>query len=248
MSKRGVRSWVDEVAGLAEDPASLSVQQAQDLLKGVRAVYRVVMLDAGHDAREVRKLAAKLRDAGRRSAPWRAFSKRVAGRPQDGADGNRQKRWFLPADHKFYANEITATLVEIKYFLELLSMQDAPDTGTDDLTKAFRPWLVDHEVRPNSYIEPVQLIPIDLPEILHDRRRVTSGHMVPLDRGGRHEPGNTFLIYSRSNQLQGNMKLDELLSLAQTLVQRHEANGTFPESPQMPPEGIVHGAKSTTDS
>jgi hypothetical protein len=102
MGKRGVRSWVDEVAGLAEDPASLSVQQAQDLLKGVRAVYRVVMLDAGHDAREVRKLAAKPRDAGRRSAPWRAFSKRVAGRPQDGADGNRQKRWFLSYTQKLW--------------------------------------------------------------------------------------------------------------------------------------------------
>jgi hypothetical protein len=246
-----VRSRIDEVAALVEvgeDPRSLAVDQAQGILKEVRAIYRAVMVDAGHDAKEVDNLAKKLNDAGRRSAPWRAFSKKVAGRPQDGNDGNRAKRWGLPLEHKYYADEVTATLVEIKYFLELLSMQNAPDTGSDDLTNAFMPWLVEHRVRPGAYIEPIQLIPIDLPEILHHRRRITSGHLVPLDRGGRHEPSNTFLIYSRSNQMQGNMTLDELLSVAQTLVRRHQENGTFPASPQMPPEDLVHGAKSAADS
>jgi hypothetical protein len=78
---------------------------------------------------------------------------------------------------------------------------------------------------------------------------ITSGHLVPLDReGGRHVPSNTFLIFGRSNQLQGNMRLEELLTLAAQLVERHKANGSFPSVPKMPPEGLVKGGEATVDA
>jgi len=248
MPRRTLANQADEIADVAQKGQGLSVEEIRKLLNDLRKVYREGMVDSGFDPDGVGKLAAKFRDAGRRSAPWRAFSGRIAGRPQDGADGNRINRWLLPPDHKYYADEETATLVEVKYFLQALSMDGAPDLGTDVLTAGFHPWLIENEVRPGAYIEPIQLVPIDLAEIVLDRRRITSGHLVPLDRSGRHEPRNTFLIYSRSNQLQGNMTLNELLSLAHTLTEKHRENGTFPTSLEMPPEGVIHGAESAIES
>lgn len=81
--------------------------------------------------------------------------------------------------------------------------------------------------------------------IAAELRRAT----LALDRdGGRHVPGNTFLIFSRSNQLQGNMTLNELLTLAARLVERHKANETFPSVPQMPPEGLVKSDEAVVDT
>jgi hypothetical protein len=43
-----------------------------------------------------------------------------------------------------------------------------------------------------------------------------------LDRGGKHEPRNAFLMLPRSNQLQGNMTVDELLALMARILERHK--------------------------
>ncbi len=162
----------------------------------------------------------KFRDAGRRSPPWRPTSSRVPGRPQDGADGNRRNRWLFKPAHKFYADEITATLVEVRYYLQLLSMNNAPPLPEDSVQESFM-WLVDHKVEPSTYLDPIQLIGIDLHEFLEDLRFVQSGHLVPLDRGGKHEPPNSFLMLARSNQLQGNLTLEELLNLMEQILVKH---------------------------
>ena len=56
---------------------------------------------------------------------------------------------------------------------------------------------------------------------MEDARTIQSGHLYPLDRGGRHIPQNAFLMLHRSNQLQGNLTLDELVTLMNEIVKRH---------------------------
>ena len=82
-------------------------------------------------------------------------------------------------------------------------------------------WLTGHKIEPGIYKDPIQLIDIDLQEVLENPLLCQSGHLIPLDRGGRHEPSNAFLILARSNQLQGNMTLDELLQLMDEILERH---------------------------
>ena len=86
----------------------------------------MTLLESGIEKRKVTRLTTKFRDAGRRSPPWKATSSVVPGRPQDGSDGNRQNRWLFDPSHKFYADEVTATLVEIGYYFQTLSMKNSP--------------------------------------------------------------------------------------------------------------------------
>lgn len=234
---------------IARKRETMSIEEVRSLLKKVRRLAQTRMVEAGYDPDQVKKLSAKFRDAGRRSAPWKPTSSLVPGRPQTGADGNRTNRWLMDTSHKYYADEITATLVEIKFFLQALSFTGAPLIDDEEFQTVFTPWLVENPVLPNTYVEPIQLVPIELKPILEDRRRITSGHIVPLDReGGRHVPKNVFLVYGRSNQLQGNMTLDELLTLAERLVEEHKARGTFPSVPQMPPEGLIKSGSASVES
>ncbi|MBM4041241.1 MAG: hypothetical protein FJ290_22290 [Planctomycetes bacterium] len=204
---------------LAGWPADASV--AGSMITLVGNVFRHVTRAAGFSPRDTTRVTTKFRDAGRRSAPWRQASKRVPGRPQDGEDGNRISRWLLPKTHKFYADKTTATLVEVKYYLQALSMSGAPPVPEAVVRDCFG-WLVEHPVEPDFYLDPIQLIPINFRDFLADRRLVTSGHLVPLDRGGRHEPKNAFLMLARSNQLQGNLTVEELVALMEQIVLRHQ--------------------------
>ncbi len=204
--------------------SELDVRGAMRLLP---TAFRELLTNAGFESDAARKITTKFRDAGRRSAPWRVFSGRVAGRPQDGADGNRIKRWLLPADHKFYATERDATLVEIKYYFQALSMLDAPEIPGGDLQRSIV-WLLGHEVKPGLYRDPITLNPISLIDFIENPRSVTSGHIHPLDRGGRHVPENTFLQLKQMNDLQGNNTIDELLVLMDGIVRRHKQQGSFP--------------------
>ncbi len=145
---------------------------------------------------------------------------RVPGLPQDGADGNRQTRWLLPEDHKFYADERDATLVELRYFLQALSMRGAPCVVDGDALNSWG-WLLEGSFGDGEYLDPVKLIPINFDEFFATPRLVTSGHLVPLDRGGRHQPHNTFLTLKESNDLQGNLTLDELLESIYYIVEAH---------------------------
>ena len=182
------------------------------------------MVAQGHDSRDIKRVTTKFRDAGRRSPPWRPSSSIVPGRPQHGSDGNRQNRWLFDPDHRFYADEVTATLVEIKYYLQALSMDNAPAVPCQGFSEAWT-WLTGHEVVPGAYRDPIQLVPIDLDRFVENRRWVESGHLIPLDRGGRHTTDNSFLMIIGSNRLQGNLTVDELLALMNRIVGRHQALG-----------------------
>jgi hypothetical protein len=105
-------------------------------------------------------------------------------------------------------------------------MDDAPILPENTIQKCFN-WLIEHDVVPGYYLDPIQLIPISLKEIIDDARKIQSGHLHPLDRGGQHEPKNAFLMLSRSNQLQGNLTVEELIKLMAEIVKRHEEHHKF---------------------
>src|SRR3989344_7693916 len=216
-----IEKTLSRLTELSKKGTKISVEDARILISDITKVTKHVLVSGGFPARDVTRLTTKLRDAGRRSQPWTPHSNRVPGRPQDGADGNRRLRWLFERKHKFYADEITATLVEVKYYLQVLSMTNAPALPTNTIQDKFF-WLVDHKIIPGAYRDPIQLIPIDLKKILADLRMIHSGHLIPLDRGGHHEPKNTFLVHARSNQLQGNLTLGELLVLMRQVIDRHD--------------------------
>lgn len=215
---------LDRLKTLAQAEHNITTENVRMLISNISTFFTKTLIQAGHDQRQILRITTKFRDAGRRSPPWRPASGRVPGRPQDGADGNRRKRWLFEQEHKFYANEKDATLTEVKYYLQALSMTGAPDLPPDSIQDCFV-WLVGHRVIPGEYYDPIQLIPINLTEVLEQARDIQSGHLIPLDRGGRHEPSNAFLMLARSNQLQGNLTLDELLALLQRILQRHRERG-----------------------
>lgn len=212
---------IERLKEIAAKADQITLDEVRTLISDISFVFTESCVQAGYDPRQILRVKTKLRDAGRRSPPWKPTSSRVPGRPQDGEDGNRTLRWLLAQDHKFYADEMTATLTEVKYYLQLLSMTDAPKLPDDSIQKSF-PWLIEHDVIPSYYLDPIQLIPISLNEVIADARVIQSGHLYPLDRGGRHEPSNAFLMLARSNQLQGNLTLDELVGLMAEIVKRHQ--------------------------
>lgn len=209
---------------LAQLQFSIPPEQARIMIVDASAVFTQTLLSSGYDARQILRITTKFRDAGRRSPPWRPASGRVPGRPQDGADGNRRLRWLFEVGHKFHADEVTATLTEVKYYWQALSMSDAPALPEGTIQGSFT-WLLGHRIEPGAYSDPIQLVPISLTAILKNAREIQSGHLVPLDRGGRHEPRNAFLMLARSNQLQGNLTLDELLQLMNRILERHRELG-----------------------
>lgn len=223
-------SGIDTLSGtiklLAKDEYNISSENVRILIAAATNFFRLHLITAGYTEDQVRPLTTKFRDAGRRSAPWQPASKKVPGRPQDGADGNRQARWLFDPSHKFYADEVSATLVEVKYIFQTLSMHNAPALQPNTLQDSFL-WLLKHKVEPGLYLDPIQIIPIDLKEFVATPRLVQSGHLIPLDRGGRHKPDNGFLMLARSNQIQGNQTLDELLQLMARILEKHQ---------QRPPE------------
>ncbi|MBN1461114.1 MAG: hypothetical protein JXA57_16425 [Armatimonadetes bacterium] len=221
MSAKRSSAPLDRILELAAKEYGVSEEEAAELIGLICRFFTAQMRAAGHDRRQIVRITTKFRDAGRRSPPWRPTSKRVPGRPQDGADGNRINRWLLPADHKFYADQVTATLTEVKYYLQALSMQNAPALPPGTIQHAFD-WMIEQPVEPGAYSDPIQLIPIDLHEIVDNARLIQSGHYVPLDRGGRHEPKNAFLMLAQSNQLQGNLTVSELLQLMRDILARHD--------------------------
>jgi hypothetical protein len=83
---------------------------------------------------------------------------------------------------------------------------------------------VKHEVTPGTYLDPLQRKKIDFNEFIKNPRIVQSGHLIPLDREGKHIPKNTFLMLSESNQMQGNQKIEELLKLMEYIVTQHKIN------------------------
>lgn len=211
---------LDRIKVLAQQGENITVEDVRILMGLVSRTFRKHLIDNGFSPQQITKLTTKLRDAGRRSPPWKPHSSRVPGRPQDGEDGNRTNRWLLDENHKFYATEIIANLVEIKYYLQCLSMEGAPKLPNDDIKTCFN-FLLEHDIEPGRYVDPIQKIPISIVDVLENAAVIQSGHFIPLDRGGKHEPVNTFLMLKGSNQLQGNLTVNELLNLMENILRKH---------------------------
>ena len=81
-----------KIKELGSKEYQISVEEVRELIKLVSNYSRNLFLNAGFNEEKVRAVLTKLRDAGRRSPPWRPTSGRIPGRPQDGADGNRRLR------------------------------------------------------------------------------------------------------------------------------------------------------------
>ena len=201
------------------------------MYKAARAYFREQL--SAKPTRRVTALLTKYNDAGPRSAPWRAVSERVPGRPQDGRDGNRINRWELPEDHKFYSTRRDGLLVGIKYMFQTLSMDGAPPSPRE-LSECYM-WLTGHEIGRGRFRDPIQLVGVSFEEILEKPRLITSGHLHPLDRGGRHLPENTSLMLKVSNDLQGSLTVEELLDKMEEILRRHGRTSERPQS--APPEG-----------
>lgn len=214
-------TW-DDVATLGAAGWSIDDAAVRQIILALPKLFKSHLIANGIEEAKAQAVVTKFRDAGRRSAPWSAFSRRVPGRPQDGADGNRINRWLLPEDHKYFADERTATLVEIKYYLQALAMEGAPRVPNENFRKNFA-WLTGFEIEPGNYLEPITLLPVKFETFIGDLRNMTSGHISPLDRGGKHEPQNTFLVTRESNMLQGNNTLPELLEMIEGIIHRHRA-------------------------
>jgi len=227
---------IETIERISTRQYDITVGETRTLITTTIALFREHLIRNGSYSEEkIRPLVTKFRDAGRRSAPWRPASSRVPGRPQDGSDGNRINRWLLPPDHKFYADEINATLVEVKYFFQTLSMTDAPPFPNSLLQDSLV-WLLKHRIEPGLYEDPIQLTPINIREFIADPRLVQSGHLIPLDRGGKHKPDNAFLMLARSNQIQGNQTLDELIELMGRITDRYRS-GETPAELNVSPSG-----------
>jgi hypothetical protein len=220
---------------------AMSDTDVDALMERVPVVFRTASREAGFSTASITKIVTKFRDAGRRSPPTSAFSSIGPGRPQSAADGNRANRWELPSDHKYYADKRTAQLVEIKYFLQALSLRGAPSLNYDRATSAFV-WLLGHDLRPGQYLDPIMIREIDFAEFLTNARTLTSGHFIPLARGGFHEPANTFLMLARSNTLQNDLTFDEFLALIDDILARQASLGIFPDPGEIPTHGFLESA------
>lgn len=223
---------VAELAKIGARGPELQDQDVREAIRLARAVFRSACRRREHDKGAITAILTKFTDAGRRSAPWKPTSSKVPGRPQDGADGNRIRRWLLDKNHKFYASEVDATLVEIKYILQALSMTGAPAVE-NGLSLMSWSWLCPLPAQPGTFRDPIRLTAVRFEDFLNDRRFVTSGHIDPLDLTGRHVHSNTSLMLKTSNDLQGNLQVTELLNEMWYILCEQEKQGlwTRPETP-----------------
>lgn len=218
---------------------SMSDSDVDALMERIPKLFRSVVSNYTNYSRKQRTaIVTKFRDSGRRSAPTKTYSSIGPGRPQTGADGNRTNRWTLPSDHKYFATKRDAQLVEIKYFLQALSFDDAPYIDDPEFRSSFY-WLLDHEVSPGSYLDPIMRRPFDFSAFMNSPRTVTSGHFIPLARGGRHEHSNTFLMLERSNTLQNDLTFGEFISLIDDIVKRQAEIGIFPAPEELPTNAFL---------
>lgn len=211
------RTYLDDLMQVGANGPDCSEDDVVAMYRAARGYFRQQLNFADRD--RVAALLRKYNDAGPRSAPWRAVSSRVPGRPQDGRDGNRINRWNLPKDHKFYSTKRDGYLVAIKYIFQTLSMDGAP-AASRNLSRTYR-WLIGHEIAPGRFRDPIQLIGVSLSDVLEEPTLITSGHIQPLDCGGRHIPANTSLMLKVSNSLQGSLTVNALLDMMADILRRH---------------------------
>jgi hypothetical protein len=196
-----------------------TVEEARTIMRLWAELFRKLLIANSVEARQIIRLTTKFRDAGRRSPPWQPGSETGSRRPQDGADGNRRNRWLFEGIHKYYADEVTATLTEVRYYLQTLSMEGAPEIPGEKLQTEFMT-ILGHPLKPGLFLDPIQKIPVEFHKFVRNPRYVESGHYVPLGKGGRHTPDNATLMLRDSNRLQADLTIDELLEIMAGILER----------------------------
>lgn len=200
-----------------------SDDDAYELLMKVKRLFRDFLLEQGIDERVVESMLRKFTDAGRRSPPWQAGSETGHRRPQDGADGNRQNRWLFSEDHEYYATKSMGCLVEIKFVLQTLSMVNVPNLPSNILRNSFSV-ILNHELVPGEFLDPLTGDSIDFNEFVRDRRYVESGHIIPHGREGRHNYNNATLMLRDSNRQQADLTIDECIENMARILRNHGFN------------------------
>lgn len=201
--------------------ARITPQDARQLIRSWSALFRNLLFENNVDARQITRLTTKFRDAGRRSPPWQPGSETGNRRPQDGADGNRRNRWLFDNPHKFYADEVTATLTEIRYFMQTLSMNGAPSIPNGRLERDFLT-ILGHPLKPGMFLDPIQKVPVEFQKFIDSPRYLESGHYIPLGKGGKHTPDNATLMLRDSNRLQADLTVNELLDIMAGILKRQD--------------------------
>lgn len=220
-TSKEITALLAKLVSYPDDFESITVDDARQIVVDVSWLFRLHLLAHGVDKDTVRHMMTKFRDAGRRSPPWMEGSAKGARKPQDGADGNRRSRWLFTPSHEYYASETVATLAEVKFYFQTLSMEGAPALPTDQLRYKFTRFL-GNELTPGAFLDPIQKTPVSFAEFAKDARYIESGHLVPHGRKGRHEPGNATLMLKSSNRLQGDKTVDETMALLKRIL---ESNG-----------------------
>jgi hypothetical protein len=95
MPKSQPNSEWEILAALGSKGPAITDDEVRQIIKKLPSLFKQHLISSGVDPKKAQALVTKFRDAGRRSAPWMAFSSKVPGRPQDGKDGNRINRWLL---------------------------------------------------------------------------------------------------------------------------------------------------------
>jgi len=225
----GIEKLISQLETLRDEPGEILAdriarttgEDARTLMRLWSELFRKLLITNGVEARQITRLTTKFRDAGRRSPPWQPGSETGNRRPQDGADGNRRNRWLFERVHKFYADEVTATLSEIRYFLQTLSMQGAPEIPGGRLETEFMT-ILGHPLKPGMFLDPIQKIPVEFQKFVNNPRYLESGHYVPLGKGGRHTPDNATLMLRDSNRLQADLTVNELLEIMAGILERQD--------------------------
>lgn len=233
---------VDAVVELGELGTVMTNADVDLLMERVPQLFRLRLREAAYPERRITAVMTKFRDAGRRTPPTAPASSIGPGLPQNAADGNRTNRWELPTDHRYYAPKREAQLVEIRFYLQALSMIGAPAIPHARAATAFL-WLLGHELRPGEYKDPITLRNINFDAFVQNPKRVESGHYIPLARGGRHEPENTYLMLSRSNSLQSDLTFTEFLALIADIIARQDAVGVVADANKLPTHAFLEEAE-----
>lgn len=225
--------YAENLVALGNLGSSMSDADVDSIMETVTKYFRLVCRRVGYADQQATAVVTKFRDSGRRSPPTVQFSRTGPGRPKDAADGNRANRWTLPSDHKYFATKRDAELVEIKYFLQALSFEEAPTLLHPGMRTAYI-WLLGHELGPGEYLDPIMLRSPHFPAFMQTPRLITSGHLQPLARGGYHDMHNTFLMLDRSNTLQNDLTFDEFLALISDILVRQGEIGVVPDPADLP--------------
>lgn len=234
---------LEDIVTLGQAGPQMSDADVETIMEKIPRFFRAHCTEAGYDKKKVNAVVTKFRDSGRRTPPTSAFSMKGPGRPKNGADGNRTLRWKLPSDHKFYAVKRDAELVEIKYYLEALSFEEAPEIEHPGAAGAFT-WLLGHELRSGEYKDPILLRSPNFKVFLQTPRLMTSGHLVPLARGGKHQPDNTYLMLDRANTMQNDLTFDEFMAVIDDILNRQRGEGVIPSSKNLPSNQFLEGVAS----